>query len=86
MPLILNKLKSGEKLVWKDVSTNNVKKSITVRTIFYNGETLDDFDYEDTTTLSFEEWLKQHNKKRIASGNCPEDKDDFVVYEAELLI
>ena len=62
------------------------KKEIIVRTIFYNGETLEDFDYVATTTLPFKKWLKLHNTDRIAEEKTPEDEDDFVVYEAELLV
>lgn len=59
-------------------------QTLTVRTIFYNGETLEEFTYEDTTTLPFKKWLKEHNKERRAEGNLEECSDDFVVYEAEI--
>jgi len=76
----------------------------TVRTIFYIDDPIDHtFDktvkdvietsYCDTTDLSMEEWLIQHNKSRGADINDKdgeetharwEEEDEFLVYETEI--
>ena len=50
--------------------------------VYYNYDK--SMSYE-TTTDDFEKWLEQHNKKRRADGEMPEDKDDFEVQEVSLI-
>jgi len=54
----------------------------TIKTIFYTYDGAN--DYEGTTTDTFSNWLKEHNKKRKEAGNTPEDSDEFTVYESAL--
>lgn len=46
--------------------------------IYYKGDSVNPRTYESTTN-NFERWLKAHNQERVASGNMPEDADDFDV-------
>ena len=78
----------------------------TVRTIFYIDDPIDhtidktvkdviETSYADTTDLSMEEWLIQHNESRGADINDKdmenegtwarwEEEDEFLVYEHEI--
>lgn len=75
-----------------------------VRTIFYKNDTLSwndttadviERNFEGTTTLGMEDWLKEHNESRGADINDKymeneetqalwEDEDEFIVYEHEI--
>ncbi|OUU25816.1 MAG: hypothetical protein CBC04_05955 [Verrucomicrobia bacterium TMED44] len=66
-----------------------------VRTIFYIDNPINHaFDktvkdvietsYAGTTTLSMEDWLKEHNESRIETGARWEEEDEFLVYEHEI--
>ena len=55
-------------------------------TIFYTGEnrsSLYEWDYQDTTSLSFDKWLDKHNAKRRSEGNIEEYKEDFRYFEVD---
>tara|TARA_E500000318_G_C3465623_1_gene174439 strand:+ start:336 stop:539 length:204 start_codon:yes stop_codon:yes gene_type:complete len=55
-------------------------------TIFYTGENRSsphEWDYQDTTSLSFDKWLDKHNKDRISEGNTEEYKEDFRYFEVD---
>ena len=47
--------------------------TITIVNYKFDGE----YYHEATTNLKPEEWLKEHNKDRIASGNEPEEMFEF---------
>ena len=49
--------------------------------IYYIDTTYGDPPSYEGTTDNFEEWLKQHNKERVADGNLPEKADCFEVQE-----
>jgi len=55
--------------------------AITIVNYCFNGE----YYQEDITNLTPKEWLKEHNKKRIASGNEPEEmfEFEFITLESE---
>jgi len=68
-----------------------------VRTIFYKGGLENNYEpyYQDTTTLSMEDWIIQHNENRGADVNDKgmdneetqalwEDENQFIVYEEEI--
>jgi hypothetical protein len=67
-----------------------------VRTIFYIGEGCEseiERAYQDTTTLSMDKWIIQHNKNRGAdfgggcneiSGAVWESEDEFLVIEGDV--
>ena len=68
-----------------------------VRTIFYKGGLENNYEpyYQDTTTLSMEDWIIQHNESRGADINDKdmeneetqalwEDENQFIVYEEEI--
>ena len=49
--------------------------------IYYIDTTYGDAPSYEGTTDNFEEWLKQHNKKRVADGEMKESEGDFDVKE-----
>jgi hypothetical protein len=50
------------------------KKEITVTTIMYKGDDCGNpYSHEDTTLLSFDEWLIEHNKWRVKENGGDED-------------
>ena len=53
----------------------------TIVNYCFNGE----YYHEATTNLTPKEWLKEHNKERIASGNEPEEmfEFEFITLESE---
>ena len=68
-----------------------------VRTIIYKGGLENNYEpyYQDTTTLSMEDWIIQHNESRGADINDKdmeneetqalwEDENQFIVYETEI--
>tara|TARA_R100000908_G_scaffold65400_1_gene55658 strand:- start:5111 stop:5308 length:198 start_codon:yes stop_codon:yes gene_type:complete len=63
------------------------KKEITVTTIMYRGDECGNpYSYEDTTLLSFDEWLKKHNKDRKEEGNLEEYDGDFECFETTFTV
>ena len=68
-----------------------------VRTIIYKGGLENNYEpyYQDTTTLSMEDWIIQHNEDRGADINDKdcllpetsalwEDENQFIVHETEI--
>lgn len=55
--------------------------TITIVNYSFNGE----YYQEAITNLTPQEWLKEHNKERIASGNEPEEmfEFEFITLESE---
>ena len=49
--------------------------------IYYIDTTYGDEPKYEGTTDNFEEWLKQHNKDRVADGEDEESEDEFDVEE-----
>lgn len=47
--------------------------------IYYKGDICGNSRTYEGTTDNFEKWLKEHNEERVASGNMPEDAEDFDV-------
>ena len=49
--------------------------------IYYIDTTYGDAPSYEGTTDNFEEWLKQHNKERVADGGMRESEEEFEVEE-----
>jgi len=66
------------------------KKEITVTTIMYRGDSNGNpYSYEDTTLLSFNEWLKKHNKWRVeenGSEDFMENESNFEWFETTFTV
>jgi len=61
------------------------KKEITVTTIMYKGDECGNpYSHQDTTLLSFDKWLEEHNKWRVeenGSEDFMDDESDFEWFE-----
>ena len=52
--------------------------------VYYIDTTYGDPPKYECTTDNFKEWLKQHNKDRVAEGEMRESEDEFKVEEINL--
>ena len=56
---------------------------VKIYAVFYTYENNNEFE---AITTDFNKWLDSHNRRRKQDGNEPEDKDDFTIYEDEIII